>query len=384
MNRGGAFGLLAVTVLMGCGGEAEIAAAHLVRDSAGVRIVENHRPLHSPGAWRAHGREVVCSPSGPSGDLDLVGITDVVPLSGGESAVLAGGTQMLLICRDGGVERKLGGRGEGPGEFNSLVGAARGLEDTVQVVGSSRITWMDTGDGGARTRSAGSISEGRGTRFISLGGHTALFTRSDRGPELIFLGRDGEATVTLPADDWPIVVARHTVTMVLWRIRLPGTLGKDGFWTASVDTVELRHTGLQGVDRIVRAPGAALNATEEYWEVGQEIAMTLFGGQIPEQAVESMVAWPDEEEKRIVPAVLEMLEGPGEEIWIRLARPNPIEGGDLWRVFDSDGVWLTDLTLPVRFHLVRIEGDEMYGVERDDLDLETIVRYTLDRDRGPA
>jgi hypothetical protein len=68
-------------------------------------------------------------------------------------------------------------------------------------------------------------------------------------------------------------------------------------------------------------------------------------------------------------------------VWIQIPEERLGLDPPIWRVFGSDGVWLQDLTLPPRFTLTYVQGDLIYGVRRDDLDLETVEVLRLERAR---
>ena len=57
--------------------------------------------------------------------------------------------------------------------------------------------------------------------------------------------------------------------------------------------------------------------------------------------------------------------------------PGPLVFTETWTVFDSTGVWLGDLTLPDRFELHDIDGDQLLGVARDSLDTETVQVFRI-------
>ncbi len=46
-------------------------------------------------------------------------------------------------------------------------------------------------------------------------------------------------------------------------------------------------------------------------------------------------------------------------------------------MFDDQGRYLGVLTLPEKFTPMRIEGDAFWGVQRDELDVPSVVRYRL-------
>ena len=50
-----------------------------------------------------------------------------------------------------------------------------------------------------------------------------------------------------------------------------------------------------------------------------------------------------------------------------------------WDVFDPDSRWITTLTLPLSLEMSDIGEDYILGVWKDDLDVEYVRMYALDR-----
>lgn len=86
------------------------------------------------------------------------------------------------------------------------------------------------------------------------------------------------------------------------------------------------------------------------------------------------------------PAFMTLLEGPEGSLWvqqIRSARQIAANGGtfspgdDLgapeWDVFDRDGRFLGVVTLPPRFQPRTVRGNRIYGVQKDELDVQYVV-----------
>jgi hypothetical protein len=86
--------------------------------------------------------------------------------------------------------------------------------------------------------------------------------------------------------------------------------------------------------------------------------------------------------------------GPGETLWaqrIRSARDMAQDAGEdfefdpqaigspEWEVFDAEGRYLGVVTLPENFTPVNVKGDLLYGVWRDELDVQYIMRVKVNR-----
>jgi len=86
-----------------------------------------------------------------------------------------------------------------------------------------------------------------------------------------------------------------------------------------------------------------------------------------------------------------VLSGPDETIWVQHIQPaselsdeefenfDPMQdtGAPDWDVFDAAGRYLGVITMPRRFSPRTIRGDRIYGVWRDDLDVQYVVRLRV-------
>ena len=94
------------------------------------------------------------------------------------------------------------------------------------------------------------------------------------------------------------------------------------------------------------------------------------------------------------PAFGQLFLGPGETLWVQRIQSakdmaegaeegfefNPQDiGSPEWEVFDAEGRYLGVVTLPDRFTPVNVKGDLLYGVWRDELDVQYIMRLRLNR-----
>ena len=96
---------------------------HVVRDSAGVSIVENRRPgIDSRLGWTVGVEPVVTIGARDASDaFQLYRVRDATRLGAGRIAVANGSSNQLLVFDpDGDHLDAWGGQGEGPGEFMSL------------------------------------------------------------------------------------------------------------------------------------------------------------------------------------------------------------------------------------------------------------------------
>jgi len=97
------------------------------------------------------------------------------------------------------------------------------------------------------------------------------------------------------------------------------------------------------------------------------------------------------------PAFAQLLVGPGETLWvqrIRSARDMADAAGELaefdpqdlaspeWEILDAEGRYLGVVALPDRFNPVAVRGDDLYGVWRDELDVQYVMRVRVHRAGG--
>ena len=144
--------LLLVALVTGCGGEtggtADRSSEAVVRDSAGVRIVESTAPAWGPGeAWT-----IDPVPALQIGVVEgeeayqFTSIWTAVRHPDGRVAVVDAGTSEIRIFgADGGHVSTMGGRGEGPGEFRRIPFIRWALPDTMVAWDPSgrRLSWFD-------------------------------------------------------------------------------------------------------------------------------------------------------------------------------------------------------------------------------------------------
>jgi hypothetical protein len=67
-----------------------------------------------------------------------------------------------------------------------------------------------------------------------------------------------------------------------------------------------------------------------------------------------------------------------QHLWIR-EYVAPVDTANDWSVFDPDGAWLGTMQLPDSFTPHQIGSDFIIGVQRNELDVETVRRYPLTR-----
>jgi hypothetical protein len=375
-----ALGLLAA----GCDGPVPNAEGPIVTDSAGIRIVESPKPRLDPGTWQVTGEpEVLCAGGGPSGDPRVFQARGLLPLVGGGVALLAGGGYHVLVCRGGEVVADYGGRGQGPGEFASgALTLVRGPGDSVVVVEGGALTVLDLQAGGSRRIPVWTVArEVAGvSRFMGgLEGVVALRVLASPGEraDLVVLDlQDLPAPLArMSGVPWSPALGMNAVQTYLW----PGfryALDGERYWWGDVETGEVRGYGSSGLEEIRRAPVSLPVADAERVASaveGLSNSLRASNPGLPDEIIATIVVV---EHPVRPPAVLAVVPAPNGELWVQVPQPGS-RANPRWRVFAPAGEWLTDVELPLGFHLRAVKGDHLLGVRFAEFGLEWVERLTV-------
>jgi hypothetical protein len=393
--------VLAIAVLLtGCGAGEVSSSGPVVRDSAGVVIVENAAPLRG-------GAGAVVVGEGPLLEIGVVegeeayqfnGIRGALRLADGRLVVANGGTAELRFYDARGRHlRSVGGKGGGPGEFQ-FMGAPLRLPGDSLLVGervAPRLS-LFTPEGGFVTtypsrEPLGVLSDGTlvGRRTLRAPGESVQSGLLREREALVRSTRAGEELDTLgvvPGSERHVHIEQSGGAITSIEVSVPSfaksqqiAVGPDRVYAGSAESyeVEVYHPGL-GLERLIRVsvpPGAVTPAMVEALR--------------REQLGES----PNEEHRRSVERRFAQFEAPeflpsyngfrldaAGVLWVEeyLA---PGEDEPRWQLFDGEGRWLTTVAMPARFRVLEIGEDYLLGVWRDEFDVEYLRLYGLERRR---
>ncbi len=375
----------------------------LVRDSAGVQIVENAAPRWPEGeGWRLSDRpilEIGVLEGDP--EYQLYRVSGAVRLDDGRIVVANSGTSELRFYDPSGAFLISAGReGEGPGEF-------RGLWQIQEMVGDSLLTYDFR-----NRRISIFTADGRFARSFtpqSLVGSLAF-------PDYVAAFADGTIMLGLEspsAEEIRSGVQRRPITYVLcdaggalidtlgqfagteWYTRSEGegeaarilmgtqifgrspeaAIRGDGFYYGSGDAYEIHYYGVDGVlSRVIRLDQPNLAVTtddiERYKEWRLERARSDEDRVITERLLAHM-PFPE-----TMPAYDEFMVDSEGNLWVdeyrRLGDDQP-----RWKVFDPQGALLGVVETPMRFNIFQIGPDFVLGRWVDDLDVEYVQLYAL-------
>ena len=377
-------------------------ADSVVRDSAGITLVDNH----GDGLWRDSER--------PSVEVDLVigeaegddnytfgRIADVAVDSHGQFFVLDELAQEVKVYDASGTfVRKVGRAGEGPGELGPhLIAVLVSTADTLLVPDESHKRVNVYGPLGTFTRTIRLPAEHYALRWVIAGGGllfqgmTASIDAAQRWQTwdgLLVLPDEGTSLDTLmgfdyePADVGTVAEMRLPLirNSVFWDRLDDGRIA----WSSLDQERVFVHARDGTLDRVVthgewrlRPASAADRATlaDLYRQKRQRP---------PDAPLPPSIVLPD-----TLPAITGLRAGPDGTFWVQ--RMGEVEfvdpealavgvrsdwlGGTYWDVFDATGRLLGGLQFPDRFRVTRITEGSVVGVQKDALDVERVVRLRL-------
>ncbi len=383
-----------------------------IRDSAGIRIIENARPADdSRLPWR-----IGTEPSVSIGEIDgdepyvLHKADDAVMLPGGRVVVANTGTNEIRLYDAEGTHRTTwGGTGGGPGEFQALAGIALWPGDSILAWEAMRSSsgaadlWRakvfdDAGDLGRSFRIESDEGTGLEPRVVLSGG--GILGRVTTGgaddgywrheATYSLLAREDAADVsfgTHPAHEGfsgvyngvMLHVARMAFSRGLEEAEWEGMLV-----IATNDRYELRAYGVSdgALAKIVRREHS--NRAPTRAEVAEAMHRTFIEGEQPEEVIEMFR--PAYDEAPLVegfPAFRSVLADPLGHLWVQEYTPPGVERpAPLWTVFDPDGRALGFVETPARLSIFEIGAGYLLGRATDELGIERIQVWGLERAGG--
>lgn len=382
-----------------------------VRDSAGVRIVENP----DRGTWTADSQwrleeDLRIGVSDGDPELQFGSVTGLDVDAQGRIWVLDNqAARVRVFDRDGSLVKAFGRRGQGPGELSAQAMGlflAPGGGALVADMGNQRMVVL--GDDGEEVRTlpieftsgipilyaaGGDGAIYQQVRLMSLPGMAPI----EGGPrDLIYsLNSDGsvaDTVATLEAgQSFDFSGGMPTIRIFspenVWTVTTGGRLvtGKNSMYSleirgadGEVETVLRRQSSRRAVtDADQRSFREAMRRAWADAGMPEAVAAQM------EQAVQFEANWP---------ALAALFPGPDGSLWVQRVDPegslDPSAFQDLqnfqfgspsWDVFDREGRYLGILQMPEGFAPRHFEGEAVYGLHTDDLGIQRVARYRLVR-----
>jgi hypothetical protein len=406
---------VAAIVLAACraGEDPPAIDATTVHDSAGIRIVENAAPRYAEPARLSAEPVVEISGHGPPDETPL----DPVSVFRTESGLIvvgdgnqSGWHAMLVYDADGRFLRKIGGSGEGPGEFGQLWWAAPYRADSLIAMDMRGWFVRVFGESGEYVREFQGphdfTSRVRGTYGVTPG---IVEGALDDGSFLAFpfgvLDTSGGAGPAWYVHDLLRLDATGSVSDSLgrfgiWQSHWDGESQNDYYFGAHVfkvpagertvigdsRTFEYRVHDRDGdVEMIVRRAYEPQPVTQVDLDALLESMLADYAGDTthPGAAERLIEAFPSTPHAEVKPAYDLILVDDEDRVWVERYRrawaksPPPDAGPSDWSVFAPDGTWLMTVETPEDLVVTSISNGRVFGFRQDDLDVKHIEVYEL-------
>jgi hypothetical protein len=384
-----------------------------VTDSAGIAIVANTAtPLwRGDEAWTVEEELSIGTVAGePEYQFGLISGIDVDG-EGNIHVLDLQAREVRSYDSQGNYLRTFGGPGSGPGELSQQ---ALGLfatpsgEILVIDLGNQRVNRYAS-DGTSRGSFRVDISSGVPARWdiaadgrvmaqlrgLNLPGMAAL---AEGDPIVIYdtTGVVVDTLTMLPKGQTVEELSEERISMRLFAPEPLWDLADDGtVYTAMSNRYRIQMSTPDGaLTRIItRDVERKLVSEGEQTAILEALREQMSGLGAPPQAVEQIiqgVVFADH-----YPVFGLLFCGPGQSLWVQRIRSaaDMVEGEDVefdpqaigspeWEVFDAEGRYLGVVTLPERFQPAAVDGDFLYGIWRDELDVQHVKRLRVNMPTG--
>lgn len=371
-----------------------------VRDSAGVRIVENSGNNWPDGrGWRLASQPVLdIGASEGDPDYQLFRVVGALRLSDDRIVIANAGTGELLYYESSGrFISKSGGKGSGPGEFQGLTWLGRLGADTLVAFDwrNRRISIFDPNGNFVRSATldalapappshvyVGLFSDGSllvgaqhlfasGTIRTGVYDDTIFHVRFDpRGATYDTIGRQpGARSYVLAHDD-------GLELMPLPFGRRPRTAAhEDGYYFGRGDSYAIdEYSAEGGLERSIRWSQSNEEVTADDKDRYVQRSLEGIDDEAERRMIENLLAnipYPE-----TMPAYAELHLDSEDHLWVGDYR-KPGDESRRFTVFDPDGRMLGRIELPDRFTIHQIGPDFVLGSWTDEMDVEHVKLYAL-------
>jgi hypothetical protein len=377
----------------GCVGESGAPAGQVVRDSAGITVVENLAPRWKAGeGWRLSEAPLVRigAIEGESGYL-LLGARSALRLGDGTIVVSNTGTEEIrFFDAQGRHLRTAGGKGGGPGEFSNLlwIYALRGDSIVAWDDSPPEIAFFDRG--GRFVHSTRPEPPGGVLRGVFPDGSLLLAEHHDmtnlrpgyfRAPARAYrLNRRGEVVDSLPIFrgtelDYQRGAGYVSFSPPPFGRRTVFAVTGDGFCAGSQDDFELGCFDPGGaLHTLMRWPARPRTVTTEHIDRYQRYQLDNLQRESYRSRVEQSLSeytYPE-----LLPAYGSIVVDGEGNLWVEEYHLD-WEETRRWLVFDAEHHMLGTVEMPGDLVVLQIGSDFVLGWTWDDLDVEYVELYEL-------
>ena len=390
-------------------------SSQVVRDSGGIQIVENRSPgLTAARAWRIDPAPMVAI-GGQQADTDTLNelnlVMGITRLNDGRYAVGVQASHAVRFYDARGKYLGFAGRkGQGPGEFQQIMGVWSTGGDTLAVLDLGEIEIFTAegkfvAQGASRTRAdrfAYPVSVLSDRSYLGLHYNEASLTspaagRSRTSHAVVHVSRDGLRFDTVGTFLWPEQIfdgrSRWGRSVVFSNASV--VEGNDKrFFVASPVNPEIAEFTLAGKQtRLIRLPDRGAKTPDEAIQAYRAHVMASPGedGRPMPPAMKARFAQMLESTvyAERLPPFGEMILDKSGNLWVQrynyrsaLLTPGPVRTQTMnvasrWDVIDANGRWITTVDLPARFTPVEIGADYVAGLGRDEDEVEQVRVFRL-------
>ena len=410
------FTVAVLAVVAACAGDSTSAWQGSITDSAGIQIVRNPaEPLWGPGeAWTfTEALRIGAAEGEPEYQFGMIAAgSSIVVASDGRVVVLDMQGQHLKVFTAGGTyERTIGGPGGGPGEVApgaSAVLIAPGDTLVVSDIGNQRANLY--------------LLDGTFVRSFSLSFAEGIPFRWEVGADGRIVNQIRRLNLpgtTGPVDTTDVIAVRHldgSLGDTLMRVPSGRSFSFSGgapefnlftpeplwaLWGNRVlyavnDQFRISVYGAGGaLERVIERPFTRAPVTDADENTLKGLFRKLFAQQAPPETVNQLMAGVHVAE--FYPAFAQMLAGPNGTILVQRIEPlsdlteeerealditsGAMAGRD-WDVLDPEGRYLGVVTMPLKFQPIQFRGNEIYGTQSDELDVQYVVKLVIGKTAG--
>jgi hypothetical protein len=382
---------MAATVLLGAGcSPADSASRTLIRDSAGITIVESMAA--DAGARWAVSDSPLVRIGAVYGDENeqLFRASDGTILRDGTIVVVNGGTDELRFYdANGQFLRRAGGAGDGPGELRSPRRIFRHQGDSLVVAERTRLSWF--GPDGRYLRST-PLPMIHPEAMFADGSLAGWRFATGQDPFVLGTSRPQMAIIRW----WPLSGDTATLALVpggaVFSMSIEGgiisydagfgphlSIASSGDELIMGDGVrfEVQVRGPDGaIRRIHRREIDAVPVTPEAQRRYEEYLLSSVRSERQRVRLERLFSeWTLPEQQPYFDRILVDERG---HSWLR-EYTYDARSAARWSILDADGAWIGDLRMPAGLEIWEIGEDYILGLVRDADDVEFVVRHGLTR-----
>lgn len=389
-------------LMAGCAdsNDARSAPQSVVRDSAGVTIVENDMPQpNSRLPW-----SISASPTVSIGTLEgedayqLFRVSDAMRLEDGRIVVVNRGSNEMRVFDDEGLHLASWGReGEGPGEFTGIIEIDAWAGDSIMAFDSRQRRISIYGLDGVHGRTfalhdnedlvapqfRGILSNGRllvrSGAIFPVGEIPDGLTRSDYEHATISPdGEDAQSFGVFPGQEAFVVAGPGFMsvnTHPFGRNTVHTSWGAEVVVSAT-DTYELQAFDAEGMPtRIIRRGHLASSPTQDQLNA---YFLERYTDSDPEERAQQMERVAEMPLVDAFPAYADVKSDPLGHLWVQEYQL-PGDEQVIWTVFDREGRVLGFVETPSDLEVFEIGPDYILGRTQDDFDVEYVERWDLTR-----